>query len=41
VRVVILTNFGLDEYIFRALRAGASGFLLKDFDASGAALAGR
>ena len=30
VRVVILTNFGLDEYIFRALRAGASGFLLKD-----------
>jgi DNA-binding NarL/FixJ family response regulator len=30
VRVVILTNFGLDEYIFRALRAGATGFLLKD-----------
>ena len=30
VRVVMLTNFGLDEYIFRALRAGASGFLLKD-----------
>ena len=30
VRVVILTNFGLDEYIFRALRAGAAGFLLKD-----------
>jgi DNA-binding NarL/FixJ family response regulator len=30
VRVVILTNFGLDEYIFRALRAGASGFLLKE-----------
>jgi DNA-binding NarL/FixJ family response regulator len=30
VHVVILTNFGLDEYIFRALRAGASGFLLKD-----------
>jgi DNA-binding NarL/FixJ family response regulator len=30
VRVVILTNFGLDEYIFQALRAGASGFLLKD-----------
>ena len=29
VRVVILTNFGLDEDIFRALRAGASGFLLK------------
>jgi DNA-binding NarL/FixJ family response regulator len=30
VHVVILTNFGLDAYIFRALRAGASGFLLKD-----------
>ena len=30
VRVVMLTNYGLDEYIFRALRAGASGFLLKD-----------
>jgi DNA-binding NarL/FixJ family response regulator len=30
VRVVILTNYGQDEYIFRALRAGASGFLLKD-----------
>ena len=29
VHVVILTNYGLDEYIFRALRAGASGFLLK------------
>ena len=25
VRVVILTNFGLDEYIFRALRAGRAG----------------
>ncbi len=30
VHVVILTNYGLDEYIFRALRCGASGFLLKD-----------
>jgi DNA-binding NarL/FixJ family response regulator len=30
VHVVILTNYGLDEYIFQALRAGASGFLLKD-----------
>ncbi|MFB9831160.1 response regulator [Actinoallomurus acaciae] len=30
VRVVILTNYGRDEYVFRALRAGASGFLLKD-----------
>ncbi|MFG2776780.1 response regulator [Streptomyces prunicolor] len=32
VRVVILTNYGLDEYVFEALRAGASGFLLKDTD---------
>lgn len=30
VRVVILTNYGLDEYVFDALRAGAAGFLLKD-----------
>ncbi|MGW7254334.1 response regulator [Streptomyces sp. NPDC054834] len=30
VRVVILTNYGLDSYVFEALRAGASGFLLKD-----------
>jgi DNA-binding NarL/FixJ family response regulator len=29
-RVVILTTFDLDEYIFDAIRAGASGFLLKD-----------
>lgn len=29
-RVVILTTFDLDEYIFEALRAGASGFLVKD-----------
>jgi DNA-binding NarL/FixJ family response regulator len=29
-RVVMLTNFGLDEYVFAALRAGASGFVLKD-----------
>jgi DNA-binding NarL/FixJ family response regulator len=29
-RVLILTTFGLDEYILDALRAGASGFLLKD-----------
>ena len=29
-RVVILTTFGLDQYVFRALEAGASGFLLKD-----------
>lgn len=30
VRIVILTTFGLDEYLFDALRAGASGFLVKD-----------
>ncbi|MEU8662587.1 response regulator, partial [Actinoplanes philippinensis] len=29
-RVVILTTFELDEYVFEALRAGASGFLVKD-----------
>jgi DNA-binding NarL/FixJ family response regulator len=30
VRVIILTTFDLDEYVYAALRAGASGFLLKD-----------
>ena len=30
VRVLILTTFDLDEYIYEALRAGASGFVLKD-----------
>jgi DNA-binding NarL/FixJ family response regulator len=30
VRVVVLTTFALDEYVYDALRAGASGFLLKD-----------
>jgi DNA-binding NarL/FixJ family response regulator len=29
-KIMILTTFGLDEYVFAALRAGASGFLLKD-----------
>ena len=29
-KVIILTTFDLDEYVFEALRAGASGFLLKD-----------
>jgi DNA-binding NarL/FixJ family response regulator len=30
VHVVVLTNYGLDEYVFDALRAGAAGFLVKD-----------
>ena len=29
-KVVILTTFGLDEYVFEAIRSGASGFLVKD-----------
>ncbi|HEY2669031.1 MAG TPA: response regulator transcription factor [Rugosimonospora sp.] len=32
VRVIVLTTFERDEYIFDALRAGASGFLLKDVE---------
>jgi DNA-binding NarL/FixJ family response regulator len=32
VKVVVLTTFELDEYVFDALRAGASGFLLKDVE---------
>ncbi|MFC7243041.1 response regulator [Catellatospora aurea] len=32
VHVVILTNYGLDEYVFHALRAGAAGFLVKDIE---------
>ncbi|WXZ50498.1 hypothetical protein WDV94_02425 [Clavibacter tessellarius] len=35
VKVVVATTFDLDEYVYGALRAGASGFLLKD---AGAAL---
>jgi DNA-binding NarL/FixJ family response regulator len=30
VRVLIVTTFGLDEYVYESLRAGASGFMLKD-----------
>jgi DNA-binding NarL/FixJ family response regulator len=32
VHVIVLTTFDLDEYAFKALRAGASGFLLKDVE---------
>ena len=32
VKVIILTTFEIDEYVFEALRAGASGFVLKDAD---------
>jgi DNA-binding NarL/FixJ family response regulator len=30
VKIVVLTTFGLDEYVFEAIRSGASGFLVKD-----------
>ncbi|MEV7724496.1 response regulator transcription factor [Streptomyces sp. NPDC087917] len=33
VKVLVLTTFDLDEYVYQALRAGASGFLLKDASA--------
>lgn len=32
VHVVVLTNYGVDEYVFDALRAGAAGFLVKDIE---------
>lgn len=32
VRIIVLTTYQLDEYVFTALRAGASGFLLKDIE---------
>ncbi|WP_033442200.1 response regulator [Saccharothrix sp. NRRL B-16314] len=32
VHVVILTNYGFDEHVFNALRAGAAGFLVKDIE---------
>jgi DNA-binding NarL/FixJ family response regulator len=32
VRILILTTFDVDEYVFEALRVGASGFLVKDID---------
>nr|WP_216853404.1 response regulator transcription factor [Phytoactinopolyspora halotolerans] len=32
VHVVILTNYGIDQYVFEALRAGAGGFLVKDIE---------
>ncbi len=34
VRILILTTFALDEYVFDAIRAGAGGFLVKDTEPS-------
>jgi len=34
IRVLILTTFDLDEYVYEGLRAGASGFVLKDMEPS-------
>jgi len=34
VRVLILTTFEVDEYVFEALRSGASGFVVKDIEPS-------
>ena len=34
-RVIMLTTFGLDEYVYAALKAGACGFLLKDTPQNG------
>jgi DNA-binding NarL/FixJ family response regulator len=33
-RIMVLTTFGLDDYVFGAFRAGADGFLLKDTNAA-------
>jgi DNA-binding NarL/FixJ family response regulator len=41
VRVLILTTFDPDEYVYKALRAGASGFVLKDIPADQLAVAVR
>jgi DNA-binding NarL/FixJ family response regulator len=41
VRIIILTTFELDEYLFDALRSGASGFLLKDTEPADLATAVR
>ena len=35
MRIIILTTFEADEYVFEAIRAGASGFLVKDTEPVG------